>query len=218
MKAPSANNKEYIVMLLKPDLPSASETSLDKKSGDFSEGYFVIPKSKRSLEEEYCGSVSHRKGSGVINIKLPYHGAAAGVSYEVRGIDKKELLCICNCKIKIDQVGLLEDVSSAAFSKTVQQLLVLKSDEKKYPQALDPVKGINIIIGALGQMNCMVHFVSLSHPFEFVGLYSSVHHLTGNNEVEKLNNIFLSQVFSVPQIQRLLLWGAISILSCASVG
>ncbi|KAH9701583.1 DExH-box ATP-dependent RNA helicase DExH11 [Citrus sinensis] len=165
VKAPSANNKEYIVMLLKPDLPSAAETSLDKKSGDFSEGYFVIPKSKRGLEEEYCGSVSHRKGSGVINIKLPYHGAAAGVSYEVRGIEKKELLCICNCKIKIDQVGLLEDVSSAAFSKTVQQLLVLKSDEKKYPQALDPVKGINIIIGALGQMNYMGHFVSLSHPF-----------------------------------------------------
>ncbi|KAH9661753.1 DExH-box ATP-dependent RNA helicase DExH11 [Citrus sinensis] len=144
VKAPSANNKEYIVMLLKPDLPSASETSLDKKSGDFSEGYFVIPKSKRGLEEEYCGSVSHRKGSGVINIKLPYHGAAAGVSYEVRGIDKKELLCICNCKIKIDQVGLLEDVSSAAFSKTVQQLLVLKSDEKKYPQALDPVKDLKL--------------------------------------------------------------------------
>ncbi|KAH9701578.1 DExH-box ATP-dependent RNA helicase DExH11 [Citrus sinensis] len=144
VKAPSANNKEYIVMLLKPDLPSAAETSLDKKSGDFSEGYFVIPKSKRGLEEEYCGSVSHRKGSGVINIKLPYHGAAAGVSYEVRGIEKKELLCICNCKIKIDQVGLLEDVSSAAFSKTVQQLLVLKSDEKKYPQALDPVKDLKL--------------------------------------------------------------------------
>lgn len=174
MKAPSVNNKQHIVILLKPDVPSTTETPFDKKSGDFSEGYFVIPKSKRGLEEDYRGSVSHRKGSGVINITLPYHGTAAGVSYEVRGIDKKELLCICNCEIKIDNIRLLEDGSSAAFSKTVQQLLDLKSDASKYPQALDPVKGINIIIGDLGQMNCMVCFVSLSHPFELVGSYSSV--------------------------------------------
>ena len=101
-----------------------------------------MPKSKRGLEDEYCSSVTSRKGSGVVNIKLPHRGNAAGVNYEVRGIDNNEFLSICNCKIKIDQVRLLEDVSSAAYSKTVQQLLDLKSDGGKYPPALDPVKGI----------------------------------------------------------------------------
>lgn len=101
-----------------------------------------MPKSKRALEEEYCSSVTSRKRSGVINIKLPHHGAAAGVSYEVRSVDTKEFLFICNCKVKIDQFRLLEDVSSAAYSKTVQELLDTKSDGNKYPPALDPLKGV----------------------------------------------------------------------------
>lgn len=151
MKAPSAINKQYIVLLLKPDVSSMMETHLDKKNVDFPEGYFVMPKGKRSFEEEYFPSLTNRKGSGVINIKLPYRGAAAGVTYEVRGIDNKELLCICDRKITIDQVRLLEDGSSAAFSKTVEQLLALKSDGNKYPPALDPVKGINIVTGVMGK-------------------------------------------------------------------
>lgn len=143
VKAPSASNKQYIVLVLKPNLPSmaqsplATSNSQGKRSADFPEGYFMAPKSKRALEEDYCASVTSRKGSGVINIKLPHCGAAAGVSYEVKEVEVKEFLCICNSKIKIDRVRLLEDGSSAAYSQAVQQLLDLKSDGK-YPPALDP--------------------------------------------------------------------------------
>jgi antiviral helicase SKI2 len=148
VKAPSASNKQYIVLVLKPNLPSmaqsplATSNSQGKRSADFPEGYFMVPKSKRALEEDYCASVTSRKGSGVINIKLPHCGAAAGVSYEVKEVEVKEFLCICNSKIKIDRVRLLEDGSSAAYSQAVQQLLDLKSDGK-YPPALDP-KGMTI--------------------------------------------------------------------------
>lgn len=142
VKAPSGSNKQYIVLVLKPDVPSTTQTPLEKNSGKFPEGYFMVPKSKRGLEDDgYFAAPTSRKSSGVINIKLPYQGTAAGISYEVKGIDSKELLCICAKKIKIDQVRLLEDGSSAAFSSTVQQLLDLKSGGNKYPQALDPLKG-----------------------------------------------------------------------------
>ena len=139
--------RHYIVLVLKPDLPSTLQTSSesgnlqDKKSAASPEGYYIVPKSKRALDDEYCSSTTTRKGSGIINIKLPHHGAAAGVNYEVRGIDTKEILCICNCRIKIDQVQLLEDISNAAYSKTVQLLLDLKSKGHKYPPPLDPLKG-----------------------------------------------------------------------------
>lgn len=102
----------------------------------------LVPKSKRGLEDEYCSSVTSRKGSGIVNIKLPYSGVAAGVDYEVREVANHDFLSICNKKIKIDQVRLLEDGSAGAFSSTVQQLLALKSDGNKYPPALDPVKGM----------------------------------------------------------------------------
>ncbi|KAM4083476.1 hypothetical protein ACB094_08G060300 [Castanea mollissima] len=150
VKAPSANNKQYIVLVLKPNLPvtaqssQASSNSQDKRNANFPDGYFMVPKAKRALEEDYCSSVTPRKGSGVINIKLPHCGAAAGVSYEVRGVDVTGFLCICNCKIKIDQARLLEDSSSVAYSRTVQQLLELKSDGNKYPPALDPKKDLKL--------------------------------------------------------------------------
>lgn len=150
MKASSASNKQYIVLVLRPNLtvpaqsPQASSNSQDKSNADFLEGYFMVPKAKRALEEDYCSSVTPRKGSGVINIKLPHCGAAAGVRYEVRGVDVTGFLCICNCKIKIDQARLLEDGSSLAYSRTVQQLLELKSDGNKYPPALDPKKGMTM--------------------------------------------------------------------------
>ncbi|XP_059428943.1 DExH-box ATP-dependent RNA helicase DExH11 isoform X2 [Corylus avellana] len=150
VKAPSANNKQYIVLVLKPNLPSmvqsplATSTLQDKRSAEFSEGYVLVPKAKRDFEDEYFSSAKSRKGSGVINISLPHHGTAGGVSYEVRGVDSKEFLCICNCKIKIDQVRLLEEGSSGAYSKTVQQLLALKSNGNKYPPALDPLKDLKL--------------------------------------------------------------------------
>lgn len=149
VKAPSTNNKQHIVLVLKPELP-ALETPLvggklqDSRSGDQQQGYYVMPKSKRGLDEEYYSPATSRKGSGVIKIKLPYSGVAAGTAYEVRGIDNNEFLCICNCKIRIESVQLLEDASTFAYSKTVQQLLEKKSDGNKYPPALDPVKDLQL--------------------------------------------------------------------------
>ncbi|KAI9196543.1 hypothetical protein LWI28_024817 [Acer negundo] len=139
VKVPSSTNKQYIVLMLRPDVPSTMQTPLGKKNVDFGEGSFLLPKSKRGIEDDYLPTVSGRKGTGAINIKLPHHGAAGGMSYEVRGVANKEFSSICNCKIKkIDHVGLLEDGSTSAFSKTVQQLLGLQSDGNKYPPPLDP--------------------------------------------------------------------------------
>ncbi|OVA17687.1 Helicase [Macleaya cordata] len=150
LKIPSASNKQYIVLVLRPDLPSSTHTpsagdKLQQKGDDkFLPGYFVAPKSKRGMDDEYFSLASSRKGTGVVNIELPRRGSAAGMSYEVLAIDHKEFLSICNCKIKIDQVGLLEDDSNAAYSKTVQQLLNLKSNGNKYPPALDPIKDLKL--------------------------------------------------------------------------
>ncbi|XP_020223630.1 DExH-box ATP-dependent RNA helicase DExH11 [Cajanus cajan] len=149
VKTPSPNNKLYIVFVIKPDMQSSvenasSSSSLQNKSGAFDQGYFVMPKSRRGVLDEYSTSVSSRKGRGVINIKLPYCGSACGMGYEVREVDSKEFLCICSSKIKIEQVGLLEDVNSSVYSKTVQMLLDLKSDGNKYPPALDPVKDLKL--------------------------------------------------------------------------
>ncbi|ONI00016.1 hypothetical protein PRUPE_6G062900 [Prunus persica] len=146
VKASSSSNKQYIVLVLKPELqtPLASGNLQDSKNTDFPQGYFMAPKSKRAIEEDYFPGVTSRKGSGVINIKLPHQGSAAGVRFEVREVDNKDFLCICNCKIKIDQVRLLEDVSSHAYSKTVQQLLGTKSNGNKYPPALDPMEDLKL--------------------------------------------------------------------------
>ncbi|XP_014518438.1 DExH-box ATP-dependent RNA helicase DExH11 isoform X1 [Vigna radiata var. radiata] len=148
VKTPSPSNKTYIVFVIKPDMPSlmqsASSGAIQNKSGSFDQGYFVMPKSRRGLLDEYSTSVSARKGKGIINITMPYCGSASGMGYEVREVDSKEFLCICSTKIKIDPVGLLEDVSSSVYSKTVQLLVDLKSDGNKYPPALDPVKDLKL--------------------------------------------------------------------------
>ncbi|KAL3625768.1 Antiviral helicase ski2 [Castilleja foliolosa] len=143
VKSPSANYKQYIVLVLTPDLPPMlkASDSRDTIGADFQ---VLVPKSKRGLDDDYCSLVAPRKGTGVINIKLPHRGLAAGVNYEVRGIENNNFVSICNCKIKIDQVRLLEDVSAGAYSITVQQLLTMKSDGNKYPPALDPVKDLKV--------------------------------------------------------------------------
>lgn len=154
------HNKQYIVLVLTPELPLTMQTPSDinnlkdKKGGDLQ---ILTPKSKRGLEDDYYYSGTSRRGSGVVNIKLPYRGTAAATNYEVRGIDNKEFLLICNCKIKIDPVGLLEDVNVGAYSSTVQQLLVLKSDGNKYPPPLDPVKGLflNLVTLCSPLVNCI---------------------------------------------------------------
>ncbi|KAF3656530.1 ATP-dependent RNA helicase SKI2 [Capsicum annuum] len=147
VKTPSSNNKQYIVLVLTPELPSTLETSSDasnRKDQKTAEFQILMPKSRRGYEDEYCSSVTSRKGSGVVNIKLPHRGNAAGMNYEVRGVDNKDFLSICVKKIKIDQVRLLEDVSSGAYSNAIQQLLGLKSEGNKYPPALDPVKDLKL--------------------------------------------------------------------------
>ncbi|XP_041998400.1 DExH-box ATP-dependent RNA helicase DExH11-like isoform X1 [Salvia splendens] len=144
VKTPSANYKQYLVLVLTPELPSiltSQSDSKDKKDVDFQ---VLVPKSRRGLQDEYCSTVTSRKGSGTVNIKLPYCGSVSGVSYEVREVGNNEFLSICNKKIKIDQVRLLEEGSAGAFSSTVQQLSSLKSDGNKYPPALDPVKDLKL--------------------------------------------------------------------------
>ncbi|CAL9777952.1 unnamed protein product [Musa acuminata subsp. burmannicoides] len=149
LKTPSAANKQYIILVLIADIasqaPSMSSNKLqEEESQNFQQGYFITPKGKRSMDEEYFSSVSSRKGSGAINIKLPYYGSASGTNYKVIAIDNKDIVSICNCKIKIDQVRLLEDPSNIAYSKTVQQLLEKKHDGNKYPPALDAVKDLKL--------------------------------------------------------------------------
>lgn len=149
VKTPSPSNKLYIVFVIRPDMSfpvenASSGGNSQDKSSTFDQGFFVMPKSRRGLVDEYTTSVSARKGRGVINIKLPHRGSACGMSYEVREVDIKEFLCICSSKIKIDQVGLLEDVSSSVYAKTVKLLQDLKSDGNKYPPALDPVKDLKL--------------------------------------------------------------------------
>jgi antiviral helicase SKI2 len=144
VQKPSSANKQCIVLMLRPDVPSTMQTPLGKKNVDFGEGSFLLPKSKRGIEDDYLLTASPRKGTGAINIKLPHHGSAVGMSYEVRGVDNKEFSSICKCKIKIEHVRLLEDGSTAAFSKTVQQLLGLQSNGNKYPPPLDPREGMVI--------------------------------------------------------------------------
>ncbi|MFS7978052.1 putative RNA helicase [Helianthus anomalus] len=145
LKAPTSVNKQYIVMVLTPSLPSISD---DPQKNTNAGLQILMPKSKRGMDDDYYSSSSaaatSRKGSGAVKIKLPHRGTAAGASYEVREIDTKEFLSICNAKIKIDQVGLLEDDSTAAYSKTVVSLLNKKVDGNKYPPALDPVKDLKL--------------------------------------------------------------------------
>lgn len=151
LKTPSTTNKQYIVLVLVTDIASSAQTPLvssnqlqEKESGNSQQGYFIVPKGKRGMDEEYFPSISSRKGSGVINIKLPYRGSAASMSYEVIAIENKDFISICDRKIKIDQVRLLENPSHTAYSRTVQQLLEQKPSGAKYPPALDAVKDLKL--------------------------------------------------------------------------
>ncbi|XP_076936450.1 DExH-box ATP-dependent RNA helicase DExH11-like, partial [Bidens hawaiensis] len=144
LKAPSSVNKQYIVLVLTPSLPSPLQSSDDQQKKSNAGLQILMPKSKRGMDDDYYSSSTARKGSGVVKIKLPHRGTAAGASYEVRETDTKEFLSICNAKIKIDLVGLLEDDSTAAYSKIVLSLLNQKVDGNKYPLALDPVKDLKL--------------------------------------------------------------------------
>jgi antiviral helicase SKI2 len=119
----------------------------EKESGDFQQGHFIIPKGKHGMEDEYFSPGSSRKGSGVT--KPPYRtrggGGASGMGFEVRAIEREEIISICTSKIKIDQFKLPEDCNKAAYSKTVQLLIKDQPDGTKYPPALDAIKGTNFL-------------------------------------------------------------------------
>lgn len=142
-----SGKKQYIVLVLRPDLPSTMQNSptssniQDGRFGDFQQGSFVLPKSKRPAADEYESTFTTRKRSGPIKITLPHQGVAAGSTYEVRRVEIKDFRCICKGKIKVDQVRLLEDCNPGAYSKTVQQLSGLKHGGNNQLEALDPVRG-----------------------------------------------------------------------------
>ncbi|KAM3228479.1 hypothetical protein ACQJBY_059873 [Aegilops geniculata] len=146
VKNPSATLKQYVVLVLTGDCTSSAlapnlSSQNEKGPGD-SQGYFIIPpKGKRGMDDDFFSSSRTRKSSGVINIKLPYTGDASGMGFEVRAVENKEIISICTSKIKIDQVGLLEDISKTAYAKTVQMLIKEQTDGK-YPPALDAIKGL----------------------------------------------------------------------------
>lgn len=141
-------NKQYIVLVLKPELPSSMQTPAalgrsQENSDDFKQGYFIVSKGKRGPDDYFVGVGAH-KPSGNMTITLPYSGNAAGVNYEVLGVEHKDFISICDCKMKIDVAGLLETPSSVVYSRTVQQLLEKKPDGKKYPPALHPIKDLKL--------------------------------------------------------------------------
>lgn len=198
VKANSANNKTFIVLVLTPELPSNLKSPSDSKDTKGADFKVLVPKSKRGLDDEYCSSVTARKGSGAVNMKLPHRGFAAGVNYEVREVDNKEFLSICNRRIKVDQVRLLEDVSAAAFSNTVQQLLTLKSDGNKYPPALDPVKGMNSTL-------YVCTFFSQIIKLEFIDGVACIRGLVFIIAKKKARNLLVGRISSVVNISEF--WG-----------
>ncbi|KAI5065072.1 hypothetical protein GOP47_0019767 [Adiantum capillus-veneris] len=110
------------------------------------DGYYISSKSSRGIPDDYSvtGRAS-RKGTGIVKVTLPYFGTTGGTGYVAMELENKGIVTICKSKIPVDTVRLLEDVSSAAYSLTVQQLLQL---EKEYPgqdpPALDPIKDLRL--------------------------------------------------------------------------
>ncbi|KAE8807411.1 Helicase SKI2W [Hordeum vulgare] len=148
VKNPSVALKQYVVLVLTCDSTSSAlspnlSSQNEKGPGD-SQGYLVIlPKGKRGMDDDFFSSSRTRKSSGVINVKLPYTGDASGMGFEVRAVENKEIISICTSKIKIDQAGLLEDISKTAYSKTVQ-MLIKEQPDGKYPPALDAIKDLKM--------------------------------------------------------------------------
>ena len=157
LKSPSATYKNYLVLVLTTEsptntsasLPSPMQSVLNRDQLDKGGGgvFLLAPKSKRGLDDDYSVSSSYsRKGTGVVNIEVPKYGTAAGTNYAVIALESntKEIISICDRKMKIDQVKLLEQPSNAVYSKTVQELMAQKTGGNKYPPVLDPLKGITV--------------------------------------------------------------------------
>lgn len=153
LKAPTGAIKNWIVLAINrgtnlfessTSFNSTDTDSYNKTSAD--EGYFITRKSSRSFEDEYSVSgKGSRKGSGTVKVTLPYFGTMGGTGYVAMELDAKGFVSICKSKIQVDTLRLLEDVSAAAYSLTVQQLLDLERDYPgQGPPALDPVKDLKL--------------------------------------------------------------------------
>lgn len=151
LKPPSSTNKNAIVLVLNQDpafsMPDTLNTNKKPEirgASKLSEGYYR--KGDRDIEDEYSVSGNiPRKGTGVVNVTLPYYGKVAGTGYVVTEIDNKGFVRVCKNKLRVDPVRLLEDVSTAAYSMTVQQLLQQgKEHPNEYPAALDPIKDLKL--------------------------------------------------------------------------
>ncbi|KAH7404973.1 hypothetical protein KP509_15G051600 [Ceratopteris richardii] len=139
---PSSGSKNWIILAVNRgsnafDSSISKATSGDSLSESITDGYYISRKSNRGLEDEYSvSSRASRKSAGVVKVSLPHYGTTGGIGYVAMEIDNKAIVSICKSKIPVDTVRLLEDVSSAAYSLTVQQLLQL---EKQYPNQDPPV-------------------------------------------------------------------------------
>ena len=100
-------------------------------------------KSSRGLEDEYSvAGRGSRKGTGIIKVSFPYYGTSGGTGYVAMEVDANGFVNICKLKMQVDTVRLLEDVSAAAYSLTVQQLLQIEKDyPDQDPPSVDP-KGV----------------------------------------------------------------------------
>ncbi|KAJ7561237.1 hypothetical protein O6H91_03G020200 [Diphasiastrum complanatum] len=150
LKAPTGSKSTIVLTLYRGVIPTVSEALLDSKSGANKQpsdgGYFISRKGSRGLDDEYTVfGGSSRKGSGIVRVSLPYYGTAGGTGYVAIEVGSKDFVSICKEKIRVDPVRLLEDVSVAAYSMTMQQLLQLELQyPNEDPPALDLVKDLKI--------------------------------------------------------------------------
>lgn len=146
MKGPTATVKYWIVLAINrgPDLcqPTTKKTPENEvtRPPAAEGGYFMTRKSSRGLENEYSvAGRGSRKGTGIINVSFPYYGTTGGTGYVAMEVDANGFVNICKLKMQVDTVRLLEDVSTAAYSLTVQQLLKLEKDyPDQNPPSVDP--------------------------------------------------------------------------------
>ncbi|XP_078446524.1 RNA helicase, ATP-dependent, SK12/DOB1 protein [Wolffia australiana] len=153
LKTPSSSSKQYIALVLTADSwvsaappppPPAREPS--RLQSELGQGYLIAPKGKRddgAGEYSLAGGGS-RRGSGAVNIDLPYRGAAAGVNFEVTAVGARDLASVCDRRIRVEPAQLLEHASRAAFSKTVQELLAARAAAGELPPALDPCRDLRL--------------------------------------------------------------------------
>ncbi|KAF3333981.1 helicase SKI2W isoform X1 [Carex littledalei] len=168
LKSPSATYKNYLVLVLTTESPTNASASLpspmqselnrDQLDKGGSGVFLLAPKSKRGLDDDYSVSSSYsRKGTGVVNIEVPKYGAAAGTNYAVIALESntKEIISICDRKMKIDQVKLLEQPSNAVYSKTVQELMGQKTALKlKDMEVVEQYWAYNMLLEKMTENKC----------------------------------------------------------------